>query len=347
MKTIISAREIQELLQNGGDVKSLPADAILTPSARDLLRDFENNGVSEKFTDKPAGKAAVAVTASSSRGDLETFFNSPAIHALKLQICEVGRRLWGRAYVDGNGGNIAIRVGDGIALCTPTLVSKGFMKPEDMCLVDLEGNQLCGEKRRTSEILMHLQIMKRQPRAIATVHCHPPHATAFAVAGIEPPTCMIPEIEVFIGKVPLAPYRTPGTPEMGKLVADLVDQHNTILMANHGVVSWSHVNVEDAYFKMEIIEAYCRTVVVAAQLGGPLKTFSQTHLQDLLKIKQTLGIPDPRIGLKECELCNNDEWRPGVSCAVPPKQIEESGVDAKAEDLVQAITDQIMSKLNN
>src|SRR6266705_6096872 len=126
---------------------------------------------------------------------------------------------------------------------------------------------------------------------------------------------MIPEYEVF-SSVAIAPYRTPGTPEMGQLVADLVDKHNTILMANHGVVAWSHVNVEDAYFKMEIIEAYCRTVVVAGQLGTPLKTFSQTHLQDLLKIKQTLGIPDPRIGLKECELCDNNEWRPGVTCAV-------------------------------
>src|SRR5579863_9471731 len=220
MKAIISAREVQELLRNGGDVKSLPSDAILTPSARDLLREFENNGVQAKS----AGKSVKSVNSSSSPPDLESFFNSPEIHALKLQICEVGRRLWSRAYVDGNGGNIAIRVGDGIALCTPTLVSKGFMKPEDMCLVDLDGNQLCGEKKRTSEILMHLQIMKRQPRAVATVHCHPPHATAFTVAGVEPPTCMIPEIEVFIGKVPLAPYRTPGTPEMGKLVADLVEQ---------------------------------------------------------------------------------------------------------------------------
>ncbi|HUD45393.1 MAG TPA: class II aldolase/adducin family protein [Candidatus Baltobacteraceae bacterium] len=342
MKAIISAREVQELLRNGGDVKSLPSDAILTPSARDLLREFESNGVHASSATAP-GKA---VTPSSSRGDLESFFNSPEIHAFKLQICEVGRRLWSRAYVDGNGGNIAVRVGEGIALCTPTLVSKGFMKPEDLCLVDLEGNQLCGQKKRTSEILMHLQIMKRQPRAVATVHCHPPHATAFAVAGIEPPTCMIPEIEVFIGKVPIAPYRTPGTPEMGKLVSDLVGEHNTILMANHGVVSWSHVSVEDAYFKMEIIEAYCRTVAVAAQLGAPLKTFSQTHLQDLLKIKQTLGIPDPRIGLKECELCNNAEWRPGATCSVPPKPMDDGGLDPQAEALVQAITDQIMSKLN-
>ncbi|HEV7927043.1 MAG TPA: class II aldolase/adducin family protein [Verrucomicrobiae bacterium] len=340
MKTIISAKEVEELLRNGGGISALPADAILTPSARDLLREFENNGARPE-----SSKSASAPNPSAASSKIEAFFNSPEVHAFKLQICDIGRRLWGRAYVDGNGGNIAIRVAEGMALCTPTLVSKGFMKPEDMCLVDLDGNQLAGQKKRTSEILMHLQIMKRQARAVATVHCHPPHATAFAVAGVEPPTCMIPEIEVFIGKVPIAPYRTPGTPEMGKLVADLSDQHNTILMANHGVVSWSHVSVEDAYFKMEIIEAYCRTVVVAAQLGTPLKTFSQTHLQDLLKIKQTLGIPDPRIGLKECELCNNDEWRPGVACAVPPKTVGDIGPDQQAEALIQAITDQIMSKL--
>jgi L-fuculose-phosphate aldolase len=216
-------------------------------------------------------------------------FNSPEVRALKLQLCDMGRRLWSRAYVDGNGGNMAVRVGENLALCTPTLVSKGFMKPEDMCLVDLEGNQLAGTKKRTSEILMHLQIMKRQARAVATVHSHPPHATAFAVAGVEPPACLLQEMEVLIGKVPIAPYRTPGTPEMGKLVADLTDHHNTILMANHGVVSWSHVS----------LEAYCHTIVIAAQLGAPLKTFSNSQLQDLLKIKQTLGIPDPRIGPKE------------------------------------------------
>jgi L-fuculose-phosphate aldolase len=349
MKAIISAKEVEDLLRNGGDLKSLPTDAILTPSARDLVREFENNGARPPggALEKAASKPLPPASASSSPEDLAAFFNSPQLHALKLQLCDIGRRLWSRAYVDGNGGNISIRVGDGLVLCTPTLVSKGFMKPEDMCLVDLEGRQLAGEKKRTSEILMHLQIMQRQPRAVATVHCHPPHATAFAVAGVEPPTCMIPEIEVFIGKVPIAPYRTPGTPEMGKLVADLCGEHNTILMANHGVVSWSHLGVEDAYFKMEIIEAYCRTVLVATQLGTPLKTFSHTHLQDLLKIKQTLGIPDPRIGLKECELCNNDEWRPGATCAVAPRQINEPAPDPQAEAIVQAITDRIMAKLQS
>src|SRR5204863_6450270 len=109
------------------------------------------------------------LSSKNSKVELEEFFRSPYCHELKAQLCEMGRRLWQRAYVDGNGGNMAIRVGEDIALCTPTLVSKGFMKPEDMCLVDFEGNQFGGVKYRTSEILMHLQIMKRQPRAVGTV----------------------------------------------------------------------------------------------------------------------------------------------------------------------------------
>jgi L-fuculose-phosphate aldolase len=347
MKNVISAKDIEDLIRKGGNLKSLPADAILTPSARDLLRELEMGGVKRISGNGTAGSVTAPtkpLNSRSSEAELDAFFNSSYAQGLKEQLCDIGRRLWQREYVDGNGGNIAIRVGEDIAICTPTLVSKGFMKPEDMCLVDFAGTQLCGVKNRTSEILMHLQIMERQPRAVATVHCHPPYSTGFAVAGVEPPTCMIPEYEVF-ASVGLAPYRTPGTPEMGKLVADLVDQHNVVLMANHGVVSWSHNNVEDAYFKMEILEAYCRTVLVAHQLGKPPNTITQPQLQDLLKIKKSLGIPDPRFDLKECELCDNAEWRPGVQCAVPPAPAGGTGDDADVEAIVQAITNQIMEKL--
>jgi len=346
MKQVISVKDVQEMIRSGQGIASLPADSLLTPSARDFLRELEGKGTSLGTSAPDAsGPPAKPLSSRSPKSELEAFFNSAYCHELKQQLCEMGRRLWQRAYVDGNGGNIAIRVGEDIALCTPTLVSKGFMKPGDMCLVDFEGNQLAGVKKRTSEILMHLQIMKRQPKAVATVHCHPPYATGFAVAGIEPPTCMVPEYEVF-ASVAIAPYRTPGTPEMGQLVADLVDKHNVILMANHGVVSWSHNNVEDAYFKMEILEAYCRTILVAAQLGKPANTMTATQLQDLLKIKQSLGIPDPRHGLKECELCDNNEWRPGIACQVPGPEAAAAELDGEAEATVKAITDQIMAQFN-
>jgi L-fuculose-phosphate aldolase len=355
MKNVISLRDLEEMIRKGQDVRALSAEAILTPSARDFLRDIEWNGGKPKpgqatgESAKPAAgerpqPPAKPLTSKSPKAELETFFNSAYCLDLKQQMCEIGRRLWSRAYVDGNGGNICIRVGEDLALCTPTLVSKGFMKPEDMCLVDFEGNQLLGTKKRTSEILMHLQMMKAQPKDFASVHCHPPHATAFAVAGVIPPTCMIPEYEVF-ASVAIAPYRTPGTPEMGKLVAELVDKHNTILMANHGVVTWSHNSAEEAYWRMEIIEAYCRTLTVAAQLGTPMKTFSTEQMKDLLKIKQSLGFVDPRYGLKECELCDNDEWRPGVTCQVPSQAEAVTGLDPEAEAAVQAITDQILARM--
>jgi L-fuculose-phosphate aldolase len=281
----------------------------------------------------------------SPQADLEVFFHSPPCHALKLQICEIGWRLWQRGYADGNGGNIAIRAGEDIALCTPTLVSKGFMKPEDLCLVDFEGNQLFGAKRRTSEILMHLQIMQRQLRAVATVHCHPPYATGFAVAGVLPPPGMLPEYELSTS-VALAPYRTPGTPEMGRLVADLVDDHNVVLMANHGVVAWSHNNVEDAYFKIEVLETYCRTALVASRLVRRPNTFSRAQLQDLLRIKQSLGNPDPRFGLMELELPDKNEWRSTVPVARRPR-MRQAGKDPKAQAVLQAIRQHILDKFQD
>ena len=225
------------------------------------------------------------------------FFVSPEAQALKLEICDIGRRLWQRAYVDGNGGNISVRVAKNLVLCTPTLVSKGFMKPEDIALVDLEGTMVAGTKRRTSELLMHLAIFQAQPKARACVHAHPPTATGYAVCGVQPPSCMIPEMEIFIGQVGVAPYMTPGTPALGEEVAKLALQHNTILMANHGVVAWGF-GIEDAYFKMEILEAYCKTILVTAQLrqlGTGPNTIPAGPMQELLAIKKTLGIPDPRM----------------------------------------------------
>ena len=349
MRKVVTARDVEEVLRRGGRPSELPPDAVYTPSAQDAIRDFEMRSLREA-PPTPAADAGPAapprrLSSTSSKADLEALFNSTYAHSVKQQICDVGHRLWAREYVDGNGGNIAVRVGEDLAICTPTLVSKGFMQPDDLCLVDFAGTQLAGSKNRTSEILMHLQIMARQPKAVATVHCHPPYATGFAVVGLEPPTCLIPEYEVF-SSVALAPYRTPGTPEMGKLVADLVEQHNTILMANHGVVSWSPKSVEDAYFKMEILEAYCRTVLVTAQLGKKPNTFTPQQMQDLLKIKKSLDIPDPRYGLKEAELCDNEDWRPGVQCAVPAAPTAPPGVALDdAEALIQTITDRIMEKL--
>jgi len=116
-------------------------------------------------------------------------------------------------------------------------------------------------------------------------------------------------------------------------------------MANHGVVTWSHNNIEEAYWRMEIIEAYCRTIVVAGQLGKPIQTFTGPQMKEILNIKQSLGFVDPRIGMKECELCDSSEWRPGATCQTNTSSEPTIGLDPEAEAAVKAITDQILSQM--
>src|SRR5437899_3823415 len=121
-------------------------------------------------------------------------------YQLKQQVCEIGRRVYARGFAAANDGNISVRLNDREVLCTPTMICKGFMKCEDMCKVDYEGKQIAGTRKRSSEILLHLAIYKHRPDVHAVVHCHPPHATAFAVAGVPVPQCVLPEDEVFLGE---------------------------------------------------------------------------------------------------------------------------------------------------
>jgi L-fuculose-phosphate aldolase len=158
--------------------------------------------------------------------------------AIKEQICEIGRRLYQRGYVSANDGNISVRLNEREILCTPTMISKGFMKPEDICKVDYEGNQLAGTRKRTSEIFLHLAVYKHRPDVMAVVHSHPPHATAFAVAHEPIPKCILPEVEVFIGEVPIAKYETPGGQAFANTVVPFLQGTNTILLANHGTVTF-------------------------------------------------------------------------------------------------------------
>ncbi|MCS7008961.1 MAG: class II aldolase/adducin family protein, partial [Chthoniobacterales bacterium] len=239
-------------------------------------------------------------------------------------------------------------------LCTPTGVSKGFLTPDMICMVDSNANQLAGSLPRTSEITTHLAIYKTTPEAKAVCHAHPVHATAFAVAGFEPPPRLIPEWEVFVGKAALAPYRTPGSPEMAEVIGPLAPKHQSILMGNHGVICWG-TSVEDAYFKMEITDAYCRTIFIAMQLpSGQHPTIPCDKMSELLELKKKMGLPDPRYDLKPAELCEVDPWalmqdRPRT-CSSPAQPCHPSpnftqATNAELEALVQSLTDEIMAKL--
>lgn len=233
--------------------------------------------------------------ASVNTGPLE-LFQSPTVHILKQEIVDAGKKLWHRQYVDGNGGNISARLSRNHVLCTPTLCSKGDLRIEDLSLVDLDNNQICGNRPQTSEIRLHLEIYKTVPKAMAVIHCHPPYATAHAIAGVLPQGDLLPEQEVFVGQVALAPYETPGTPEFARTVIPFAEQHNTILLANHGIVCWADTITHAEWF-VEVIETYCKTLMIAKQLRSPLSALSQSKIEELLRIKASLGLPDARLPL--------------------------------------------------
>ncbi|MDX2226366.1 MAG: class II aldolase/adducin family protein [Verrucomicrobiae bacterium] len=340
---LFTQKDAETFIHSGAREFALTPGTILTPGAKDAFSEARVRVVTSTGSSSPAPASPV----SGGTNRIEALFNSPEAQQVKLDICEIGRRLWQREFVDGNGGNISYRIGPNEVLCTPTLVSKGFIKPEMICMVDLEGNQIAGSSKRTSEITTHLALYKGNATAKAVVHAHPVHATAFAIAGIEPPACLIPEYEVFVGRAPLAPYKTPGSREMAEIIQPLAAQHQSILMGNHGVICWGS-SVEDAHWKMEITDAYCRTLLLAMPLKGNA-TIPDNEVGKLIELRNKLGMPDPRSGLKPVELCEIDPWEvlrgKASSCGCKTGATGDSSGTDPDDKTVQQITDQIYRAL--
>lgn len=322
-------------------------EVLVTPGARDV---FSEAGIKVVFEGGASGGTSALTTVTSA--DDASLFSSPLAEKLKKEICEMGRRVWMREYCDGNGGNISARLAENRFICTPTGVSKGFMTPDMLCMVDGEGRQVAGTWKRSSEITTHLAIYNTTPEAMSVCHAHPCHAGAFAIKGMQPPPRLIPELEVFVGTVGMAEYKTPGSPEMAESIKPLAPQHQSIIMGNHGVITWGKT-VEDAYFKMEITDAYCRTVILAQSIPGGASIPCE-KIGELLELKKGMGLPDPRYGLKPAELCEVDPWtqmcgQRGCSTPVTPftplEGPSSSPAPAEMEALVQKITDEIVANL--
>src|SRR5262245_44353134 len=128
--------------------------------------------------------------------------------AVRADICEVGRRLFARGYVASNDGNISVRLDAGRIMTTPKSVSKGFMTPDMMVIVDPTGKKLSGERDASSELKMHLAVYELRPDVHAVVHAHPPIATGFAVAGIPLDRAVLAEVITTLGSIPIADYAT-------------------------------------------------------------------------------------------------------------------------------------------
>jgi len=210
---------------------------------------------------------------------------------LRADIVEVGRRMYARGYTASNDGNISVRLGSDRLLMTPKSVCKGFMTPDMMCVTDLEGRKLRGDRDPSSEMLMHLEVYRQRPDVHGVVHAHPPTATGFAVAGIPLDRAVLAEVLTTLGSIPIAAYATPSTRELPEAVRQYVKAHDGMLLANHGALTVGP-DVYSAYYKMETIEHFAKISLVARLLGRE-HLISREEVIRLQGLRDSYGIKAP------------------------------------------------------
>lgn len=204
----------------------------------------------------------------------------------RKQIVEIGRLLYERSYVVSSDGNISVRLDENTVLATPTMMCKGRMTEDDLALTDLDGKPL-SDKRASSELAMHLLIYRERPDINAVCHAHPPHGTAFAVAGLAIDKPILSEVILTLGCVPLTDYGTPSTDELTEAMRPFVKHHNALLMANHGAVAYGG-DLWQAFDRLETLEHTAKIAILAKALGGA-QDLPGEAIEKLINIREKAG----------------------------------------------------------
>jgi L-fuculose-phosphate aldolase len=256
-----------------------------------------------------------------------------SLFSIKNDIVEVGRRMYARGYIASNDGNISARIDGNHVLITPTGVSKGFMKQEDLIIINYEGKVVSGMKKPSSETMMHLQVYKDRPDVNSVCHSHPPYATGFAVAGIPLDKCVLPEVIIVLGAVPLIEYGTPGTEELYKPVRPLLNNYDAFLLANHGALTVGN-DVISTFHKMETLEHFAHIAFVARQLGYT-NILNKEQVQKLTDLREKFGVRTNAA----CISCEDDS----SSCSTDDSSLKR---DYSNEELIKRITEEVLKQLN-
>ncbi len=204
-------------------------------------------------------------------------------YEIKRAIIDIGRQMYEKGFVAANDGNISCRAGENEIWATPTGVSKGFMDPDMLVKVDLDGNILSGSFQPSSELKMHLRVYKENPNVTGVTHAHPLHATSFSIAGLCLNEPILTETIMALGEIPVAPYATPGTFEVPESVAPFINTHCGVLLANHGVLTWGK-DVYEAWYRMESIEHYATIMMYTGYILKQQNRLTDEQIQRLLAV---------------------------------------------------------------
>ncbi|MGD8752613.1 MAG: class II aldolase/adducin family protein [Anaerolineales bacterium] len=207
--------------------------------------------------------------------------------SLRSDICKVAQRLALAGFMTGSDGNLSTILNDNEILITPSRITKGYMEEHHIVRIDRQGRQLSGDLPPTSETSMHLAAYEERPDICSVVHCHPPMLVGFTLAGLNLPSSILPEIEVlFGGEIPLAPYATPGGPDVANSIRPLIRNRSTsvVILDHHGVIGVGR-DIYQASNYVEHAEAAAKMIFYARLLGGekPLPPDSLEKLREVRK----------------------------------------------------------------
>src|SRR5215204_502748 len=223
-------------------------------------------------------------------------------------IIEVGKLLYERSYVVSSDGNVSIRLDENRVIATPTMTCKGRMTEDSLAITDMDGKAL-NDRKASSELAMHLLIYKMRPDIKAVCHAHPPHGTAFAVAGLAIDAPILSEVILTLGCVPLMSYGTPSTSELTDGMKPFVEHHNALLMANHGAVAYGE-DLWQAFDRLETLEHTARIAILARSLGGA-NDLPKEAISKLINIRQKAGNLTENARCQACGYQNEA----AISCA--------------------------------
>ena len=210
-------------------------------------------------------------------------------------------------YIDGIAGNISARLDAQHILVTPSGLAKGFLQPDQLIVLDLDGNRVGAATdtnrnlRPTSELLMHLECYKQRPDVQGVLHAQPPTAVALTIAGVSLRVCVVPEAIVVLGLVPTATYSTPASVETRDVIRLLVAQHDAIMLSYHGSLTVGS-DVWQAYLRLETLE-YTATILHRAAQLGPIMPLPPEQVAKLLELRRQLGYWREGDEERFCELC--------------------------------------------
>ena len=213
-------------------------------------------------------------------------------------MCDICHKMWQVGWFAANAGNLSVKLPDGNFLATPTGISKSFITPEKLVIINPEGEvlQAIDGYRPSSEIKMHLRCYKERDDVGAVLHAHPPTATGYAVAHIPLDRYTMIETVAAIGSIPVTPYGTPSTYEVPDAIAPYLQEHDVLLLANHGALTVG-ADAITAYYRMETLELFAKISLTAHLLGGE-KEISRENIDKLIELRKYYGITGRHPGYK-------------------------------------------------